>query len=396
MKVLVISHMYPSSFNEVGGIFVHEQVQALIEKGLEVCVVSPIPWTPFPVAHLRHKWRKLSQVPDQAVWEGVQVWYPRYLAFPRSWFFAGSGKQMYRGIRKLVERVHQQFPFDLIHAHVALPDGYAGALLKQRLQKPLLITIHGQDAYVTAERNRCCWMNLNWALAQADRVIVVSRPLRNTLERKLRQEFMNVQVIHNGVSQSKIFQGQTERSNDGKIIVTLGYLIERKGHKYALNAVTRLLKRHPHLKYKIAGSGPLEPSLKDLVKRLGLEEVVEFVGLISPAKVPKLLAECDIFLLPSWNEAFGVVYLEAMANGKPVIGCQGEGIEDFVEHGKTGLLVKPRDVESLVEAMDFLLSHPEEAQTIGERARKLVLENYTWEKNAEKTIHIYREVLGKP
>jgi len=66
-----------------------------------------------------------------------------------------------------------------------------------------------------------------------------------------------------------------------------------------------------------------------------------------------------------------------------------------VEHGKTGMLVKPRDVDSLVEALDFLLSHPEEAKAMGERGRKLVLENYTWEKNAEKTMEVYSSVLGE-
>jgi glycosyltransferase involved in cell wall biosynthesis len=83
-----------------------------------------------------------------------------------------------------------------------------------------------------------------------------------------------------------------------------------------------------------------------------------------------------------------------MANGKPVIGCKGEGIEDFVEDKKTGLLVQPKNVDSLVEAIDYLLSNPDKAKEIGERARKLVLDNYTWEKNAEKTIKVYQEVLN--
>jgi len=69
-------------------------------------------------------------------------------------------------------------------------------------------------------------------------------------------------------------------------------------------------------------------------------------------------------------------------------------IEDFVEHGKTGLLVKPRDVDSFVEILDYLFSHPSEVEEMGERARKMVLENYTWEKNAEKTMEAYEEVLN--
>ncbi|MBP8961263.1 glycosyltransferase family 4 protein, partial [Patescibacteria group bacterium] len=115
--------MYPSSFDEAAGIFVHEQVKALIKKGVEVRVISPIPWTPFPINRIKGKWRKYSQVPSRAIWDDVEIFYSRYLAFPGAWFFASSGKRMHRGIKEMIERIYQEFPFDLIHAHVALPDG---------------------------------------------------------------------------------------------------------------------------------------------------------------------------------------------------------------------------------------------------------------------------------
>jgi len=395
MKVLVISHMYPSSFNEVAGIFVHEQVQALMAKGVEIRVVSPTPWAPFPIKYLRGKWRRLSQIPHQASWDGVQVWYPRYLAFPRAWFFATSGKRMYRGIKKLVEGICQVFSFDLIHAHVALPDGYAAMLLANKLAKPFIVTIHGADAYVTASRNRRCHEGVSKVVEAAARVIVVSERLKQVLETKLGEIKSNMTVIYNGVSLSKAYPGQVSKSDSSKILLSLGYLIERKGHRYVLEAMAQLLPRYPELRYLIAGSGPLRRDLEALTRKLGIQSNVQFLGFVPNKEVPRLLNLCDIFVLPSWNEAFGVVYLEAMLNGKPVIGCQGEGPEDFVEHGKTGLLVKPRDVDSLVEALDFLLSHPDEAKAIGQRAREVVLANYTWEKNAEKTIKIYREVLGE-
>jgi teichuronic acid biosynthesis glycosyltransferase TuaC len=107
----------------------------------------------------------------------------------------------------------------------------------------------------------------------------------------------------------------------------------------------------------------------------------------------KYISKADIFSLPSLNEAFGVVYIEAMACGKPLIGCKGEGIEDFVENLKTCMLVKPKDVDSIAEAKDYLLSNPDKAREMGEKAQKLVLENYTWGKNAEKTIKVYEDVL---
>jgi len=103
---------------------------------------------------------------------------------------------------------------------------------------------------------------------------------------------------------------------------------------------------------------------------------------------------CDVFSLPSWNEAFGVVYLEAMACGKPVIGCQGQGIEDVITDGKTGFLVKPKDVADLAAILLMLFEDPELRRKVGAQARRLVQADFTWEKNVEKTVVVYKQVLG--
>lgn len=393
MKILIVSHMYPSTAKEISGIFVHEQAIELARLGCEVKVISAVPWAPFPVNRLKADWRAYPEIPLREIREGIESYYPRYVSFPGMHLLEYSGYFMYYGLRKIAEQIYDSFKFDLIHAHAALPSGYASALLARRFEKPLVITIHGQDAYYTIQKGRRCRKAVHWAVTQADRVIMVSQPLRNVLEKGLETTFSNILVIHNGVSRGKIYLGKIEQPESSKVILTLGGLSERKGHRYAIEAMACLMHKHSAVHYKIVGAGPLRRKLEGLSNKLGVESKVEFLGFVRNDEVPRLLASCDIFLLPSWDEAFGIVYLEAMANGKPVIGCRGEGIEDFVEHGKTGLLVKPKDSGSLVEALDFLLSYPREAQAMGERARKLVLENYTWAKNAEKTIEVYEEVL---
>jgi len=398
MKVLVISHMYPSSFNEVAGIFVHEQVQALMAKGVEIRVVSPTPWAPFPIKYLRGKWRRLSQIPHQASWDGVQVWYPRYLAFPRAWFFATSGKRMYRGIKELIEGIYQEFPFDLIHAHVALPDGYAGALICRDLGLPLVVTIHGQDLQHTVYRGSQCREALSYALAGANRVIVVSQKLKRLMEYFFPSEKEKVVIVPNGIDPEKINQAMVTfclKREKGPLIVSVSNLVKTKGVDLNLQAIHRLRHKYPTLRYLVVGDGPEFLALKKLTRQLHLEEHVQFVGRVPHQQALQYIASCDVFSLPSWSEGFGIVYLEAMACGKPVVGCKGEGVEDFVEHGITGLLVEPKSVVSLVEALDFLLSFPDKAKAMGERARGVVLANYTWEKNAEKTIAVYREVLNE-
>ncbi len=395
MKVLVLSHMYPSTFNEVEGIFVHEQVKALIEKGVEVRVVSPKPWSPFPINRLKGKWKEYSQIPVYCEWEGVDVFYPRYLAFPRAWLFANSGKRMYRWIVRVVRSIYEEFPFDIIHAHVALPDGYAGTLLARELKLPLIVTIHGQDLQHTIYRDNSCKRALRLVIDSASRIVLVSNKLK-----RLAEEFFGYSekflVVPNGVDTRKVSSPKSEDTlycDNRAALLSVSNLILTKGIDLNLLAIQCLCAKYPWLRYNVIGDGPMEHELRAMSDSMGLGNYVKFLGRQPHDRVMQYMANCDIFALPSWEEGFGVVYVEAMAHGKPVIGCQGEGIEDFVEHGRTGMLVKPRDVDSLVEALDFLLGHPEEAKAMGERGRKLVLENYTWEKNAEKTIAVYEEVL---
>ena len=397
MKVLVLSHMYPSLFNEVGGIFVHEQVKALAEKGVDIQVVSPVPWAPFPINRMSQKWKAYSEIPAEFVWDEIKVWYPRYLTFPKAWSFASSGDRMYRGIKDTVAEIYREFPFDLIHAHVALPDGYAGVLLTQRFKKPLLVTIHGQDLQHTVARNTACRHAVSYVLDSASRTVLVSQKLR-----QLASKYFSVRdklvVVSNGVDPQNVVSRPAESINQqekGPTLLSVSNLVQTKGIDLNLYTLRKMRKSYSALRYVVIGGGPEEAKLRRLAGKLGLEKQVDFLGRQPHRQVMEYMAASDVFTLPSWNEGFGVVYLEAMANGKPVIGCQGEGIEDFVQHSKTGMLVKPRDVDSLAEALDFLLSHPEEARAIGERARKLVLEKYTWEKNAEKTITVYEEALNE-
>ena len=396
MKVLVLSNMYPSSFDEVRGIFVHEQVKALVAKGVEIQIVSPIPWIPFPINCLTSKWKNYSNIPERTIYERINIWHPRYLTFPQAWFFASLGQRMYWGIKDLVLKIYQKFQFDLIHAHVALPNGYAGMKIAQKYKKPLIVNIHGQDFQHTIFKNSKCKKNIEKTIIFSEKTIVVSKKLKKIGEKYLQINSNKIIVIPNGINIGDIYTEQSKISQEHhgrKIILSVSHLVKTKGIDLNLKAIAKLKQKYPDIIYLIIGEGKEKKSLEKLVNELNLQNIVKFIGEVSHHKVMKHMAACDIFSLPSWNEGFGVVYLEAMAQGKPVIGCKGEGIEDVVENGKTGLLAKPKDVDSLVVELDFLLSHPSEAQDIGKRARDLVLRNYTWEKNAEKTIEIYKEIL---
>jgi glycosyltransferase involved in cell wall biosynthesis len=230
--------------------------------------------------------------------------------------------------------------------------------------------------------------------SQSASVVLVS----NKLKRIAEEQFgggPNYRVIPNGIDPDYIKQfshRQKTPLRPQKTILSVANLYPAKGIDLNLKAVQKLAKQHPDLKYQIIGAGPEQGNLLDLAQKLGIINQVEFLGQLPHPQVMKKMAECDIFSLPSWQEGFGIVYLEAMAHGKPVIGCRGEGIEDFVVPEETGYLVKPGDVDDLVRVLDDLLAHPHRGTQTGKAAQKHVLENYTWEKNAQRTVQLYQEI----
>lgn len=399
MKVLVLSHMYPVNYNPVYGIFVHEQVKALLEAGIKVRVVSPKAWAPWPVKDLSKKWKAYSEVPDQDEIDGIPVYYPKYLTYPKGLFFASSGKRMYQGIRDTATKIYKEFPFDIIHAHVALPDGKAASLVAEDFGCPFVVTIHGQDFQQTIFRNQNCRNEIGRTLQRAEKVITVSTKLKRIGMEAFPKVKEKILVVPNGINPKEIeeqdseLQIASEKANP--VVLSVSNLIETKGIDLNLKSIAKLREKYPDIQYTVVGDGHKRKALEDLARQLGLEKHVKFVGRVDYKTVLSYMSKCDVFSLPSWKEGFGVVYLEAMACGKPVIGCKGEGIEDFVEDKVHGLLVEPKDPDNLAEAMDFLLSHPEERERIGECAQKLVFEKYTWAENAKKTITTYWAVVRK-
>lgn len=373
----------------------HQQVKELQKQGCEVIVISPTPWLPFPINHFSKKWKLYSEVPDKMICDGIEVYYPRFLQFPKNLFSVSSGRRLYSGIRKLVEEIYGDFKFDVIQSHVALSDGFAGMMLKRQYNRPLVVTVHGDDLQVTIYRGAGCYKALARVFQNADKIVTVSAKLKRLIEDNFGFP-QKLIVNNNGIKPDEITSGNTElasRYAGSQVILSVSYLNTEKGLELNIKTIARITSKYPALKYLVIGNGPQAFALRKLSHDLNLENQIEFLGELTHDKVMQYMTIADIFSLPSWNEGFGIVYIEAMAHGKPVIACEGEGIADVIEHGETGLLIKPKDVESLTQAMDFLLSNPDKAREIGERAKKLVLENYTWEKNARKYIELYKELI---
>ncbi|MFH1225461.1 MAG: glycosyltransferase family 4 protein [Candidatus Diapherotrites archaeon] len=178
---------------------------------------------------------------------------------------------------------------------------------------------------------------------------------------------------------------------DGKkVLLTVAKLSERKGHAQVIRALPRVLEKFPELVYLMAGSGKCEAELRGLADSLGVSGNVIFLGSVGNAELPLYYNLCDIFIMPSFyiaekfkSEGYGIVFLEANACGKPVIGGRNAGMLDAVADGKTGLLVEPSNVEEISSAIVKLLSNPSLARRMGNAGRERVLNERNWENSAK-------------
>jgi glycosyltransferase involved in cell wall biosynthesis len=156
--------------------------------------------------------------------------------------------------------------------------------------------------------------------------------------------------------------------------------------------VATLQPEFPDLLCRIIGAGPERTQLDGLVHQLGLSDAIDLCGKRPHADVLGEMSWCDIFALPSWGEAGGTVYGEAMQFGKPILACLGEGITDIVRDREHGCLVPPRDVSALVDALRWLLVDAARRERVGEQARQLAVDELGYPKLAQSLIDLYRRL----
>lgn len=405
MRILVVSYMYPNSTNEILGIFVEEQVKALVKRGCEIKVIAPVAYCPpFPFNRISKRVRQCSNIAFRELRNGVEVYHPRYITTAP--LLIGNvlihlhGWLIYRGIKNLATKIVSDFNPHIIHVHGVFPDGYAVALLKKDLKKNIkvVVTTHRGDL-ISAFNNNLIMKRTRFSLNHSDFIMPVSPALKDMASSISNQS--QIRVIPNGVDIHKFeltaedikWIEQKKRDFNGKkTLLFLGQLTERKGIKELFKAFTQINSYRDDLILVLVGGNG---DVSDYITNNNSKEKVKLIGPVKHEQVKLWMSLCDIFTLPSYREGMPVAMLEAMACGKPIIVTNIDGVREIIKNRENGLLIQPGDVDSLVESIDFLLDNPDEARGLGEKARETILSNYTWAKNAEKTMEVYKEVCSE-
>lgn len=390
MKVLVVCPFFPyDPIRPYSGIFVGEQVQMLRQLGVEAHVVTFVPWTPWPVSALKPKWKELAQIPSRYSWRDIEVIVHRYPVLPRNRALDIAARVMER---LLYQDVVASEP-DLIHAHFAYPTGFAAVRCARRLSIPVVLTVHGSDVHTVPNLAKRYRADVMEALKGATRVLAVSEFMKAEVLKLCADSAVIVHRIGIDLLRFKVRDSKTKLAGvDGPVVLYVGNLVKDKGVMDLLNAFRGVEDLGAHLIY--VGSGPMARDLALRTAELGLSGRVWLLGAQPPDKIPHLLSGADVLALPSYREGLGMICVEALACGVPVIATNTGGIPEVIRHNETGLLVPPGDVEALAKALRWVLLNEAEAIKLALAGRCLVEQRYNLKANTQSLIEVYRDVLS--
>lgn len=392
LKVLVLARNYPNEILPQLGLWTEGLVQAL-RQTCQARVVAPVPYCP-PLPS-RISYTRFRRIARRQHVRGIEVNYPRFLVGPGYSTHQIEADMYDWGVRREVQRIHREFPFDLIHAHFTYPDGVVAARLGQRYNVPVIITEHApwrpwMENYPRV-RQQAIWASRVCAFHLA-----VSHYARDTIVHFV-GESDKLRVISVGVNADDFTPLPEGHRPDLNRILYVGQLNFTKGLDILLKAMRQLVERRPQLRLTLVGGSFYkhkllqEQKIRSLSHELGLDECVEFVGEKSPREVAEYMRRSALLVLPSRAESFGAVLVEALACGIPVVASRCGGPEEIVNE-EVGVLVPTENPEALAAGIEHVLE--QRAQYDPKRLRAYALEHFSWETIAARTLNVYDMALN--
>ena len=387
MKILMLTWEYPPRV--VGGIarVVHDLSHRLIKDGHEVTVVT----------------YKEGNVEDFEDDNGVKVYrVNNYMINPNN-FIDWIMQLNFNLISKATEIINKEGPFDVIHAHDWLV-AYAAKTLKDSFKTPIIATIHateaGRNSGIHDEVQR--YINdTEWMLTyESTEVIVNSNYMKSELQRLFGLPYEKINVVpngvnlnlYNGVEKDYNFRRQYAADNE-KIILYVGRLVYEKGIQNLIAAMPKVLNGYHDSKLIIAGKGGMIDELRDEVRRLNIENKVYFTGYLNLNQVTKMYKCADVAVFPSTYEPFGVVALEGMLSGTPVVVSDVGGLNEIVQHRENGMKSYAGNPNSIADSILELLYNPGLGAEVSRAAKAKVKAQYNWNKIAQDTQFIYQKAI---
>lgn len=389
MQILMLSWEFPPF--SVGGLsqHVYELSRAMAGEGMNVEVITTASSSPS------------AEIVDGVIVHRVEPYPGRQLNFI-TWVQQLNLAMLEKG----VSLNNRTGGFDIIHAHDWLA-AYAGRGLKNIYHLPLIATIHatehGRNGGLFTEEQKYIG-EVEWQLIYDSwKTICCSQYMEEELATVFQTPRDKIEIIPNGVSPESFQISSPDNSirehfapHGEKIIFYVGRLVQEKGVQVLLRALPLVREQCPDARVVIAGTGPYEEELQRQAAIQGLDQHVIFAGYIDDYTRNQLYHWSTAAVFPSFYEPFGIVALEAMAAGTPVVVGDVGGFRETVKHGENGLKAVPGDPASLARQIGTLLSSPDLAKKLARKALFDLHHQFSWKSIARDTIAVYREVISTP
>jgi 1,4-alpha-glucan branching enzyme len=255
----------------------------------------------------------------------------------------------------------------------------AGLRAGRRLKRPVVCNVH------LPQHSGPALLMENLGLVGADLVLVNSQAVRREL-RARRLPMHRLEVLPNGVNPA-LFRPARDWPSDGGYVLFVGRFVPHKGVDFLLRAFGVLLRRYPESRLVIAGEGLFDLYFRRVVRFLGFPDRVTFLDWQRGANLVELYQKAQVVVVPSHYEPFGLVALEAMACGRPVVASRVGGLQEFVQHGVQGYLVKSSDYLDLARRLAMLMESPQLRRRMGRAARAQAL-RFSWDRIAVDTLGV--------
>ncbi len=409
MKIAFIANQFPV----LSATFILNQITGLIDLGHDVRVIAytdprePKVHPDIEKYNLLARTRYIPRRPKhktlclvKALWLVISNFHKgpvELLRFIRMFIFRRKGLSLTR-LYLLLEFVEGDF--DIVQCHYG-PVGIDGIFLKDAGIKAKICTaFHGFDlSRYPLTHGRNVYDDL---FEKGDIFLPISKYWKKELV-GMGCSPDRIVVHHMGIDLARFEYSERKLDPSKPIrILTVGRLVEKKGHEYALKAVAKLISDGHNIEYTIAGDGPLREYLESLASPLKIRDNVEFPGPVAHDEVVGLCRRADLFLLPSVTAADGdkegipVVLMEALAAGLGVLATDHSGISEIIIDGQTGLLAPERDVDALVEKLRHLFGNPDICRQMARRGREYVEQNYNIQVLNKRLIDIFEQLQGGP
>lgn len=373
----------------VGGIARHCEglAKALVRKGYDVYVITlDLPGVPY-----------YEEIEGVKVYRtAVQLGHPEFL----TWALLFN-----HFMEKKMAEVSRKVKFDIIHVHDWLT-AFAGISFKYYLKKPMITTIHATEIGRAQGLHNPSSLTIDgiewWSTYEASKIIVTSDSMRKEICDHFHLPWEKIEIIPNGIDLTKYntsvdrwaVRGRYGVSPHEKLVLCVGRLVPQKGIEYLIQAIPMISQCRPETKFIIVGDGWLRDHLEGLTQSTGYQWKTIFTGFIPDSEVIALMTSADALVVPSIYEPFGIVALEGMAAGVPVVASQIGGLAEVIEHDRTGIFAHSRNPSSIAWGVDHVLSDPDHSKWLAQNAKEMVQKTYSWEGIATKTIKVYEEVTG--